>query len=162
MRVRRKQVSKDFERSTKDHRSNHRRNVSNPRHSRSRSLKIKQFTLYIRHKYHLRAVCLVDTLFIACSARKIQILYYRAASRNLAGWFQQCGKFQTGKIIFPTWDRKEKIERKKKREGVAAKRRWEVLSMIDSKIRVLPPNQLLITGICIFIEKFLSPHAPAR
>ena len=55
-----------------------------------------------------------------------------------------------------------KDRKRKKRVDVAAKRKWEVLSMIDSKIRVLPPNQLLITGICIFIEKFLSPHARAR
>lgn len=71
-------------------------------------------------------------------------------------------KISSRKNNFSNMGQEGKDRKKKKRKDVAAKRKWEVLSMIDSKIRVLPPNQLLITGICIFIEKFLSPHARAR
>lgn len=79
----------------------------------------------------------VDTLFIACSARKTRILYYRATSRNLEGFVRPMWKISN-------WGERREKERKryynfssrrgkKKKKG---RRAWR--EMIDTKIRVLP------------------------
>lgn len=48
----------------------------------------------------------VDTLFIACSARKTRILYYRATSRNLEGFVRPMWKISN-------WGERREKERKR-------------------------------------------------
>ena len=120
-----------------------------------------------RYKYLPRPVCLsryfIHCLFCKEEPRSSIIGPRLEISKDV---HEQCGKFSNWKNNFSSVEAaREGVDEgwnKGKRKDVVTKRRWEVPLVMDSKIRVLPPNQLLITSICIFIEKFLSPHARAR